>query len=128
MIKKTIFLIIVLSCLLLFVGGCDGSSTKQNAVSIACTEVSTILGVDVSEISGTAEKITENTNESHYMMALMILSQANMDNSLGSYDSVYLVEVNVPNQDSGMVVVVENNGTLTTVVPQGFIDRLTGTE
>ena len=128
MSKKIILIIVLLSCLMLFVSGCDGSSTKQNAVSQACTEVANVLGIDASEISGSAEKITENTNENHYMIALMILSQADMDNSLESYDNVYLVEVNVPNIESGMVVVVEKDGIQTTIVPQGFIDRLTVTE
>ena len=128
MYKKILFLIVALSCLLLFIAGCDGSSTKQNIVLQACTEVATVLGVDVSEISGSVEKITKNTNESHLMMALMILSQADMDNSLESYDNIYLVEVSVQNQDSGMVVVVEKDGIVTTVVPQGFIDQLTQLE
>ena len=126
--KKLIFFTVIFLCFSLFVSGCDGSSSKKTAILNSCTEVATIMGIAVDEISGTSETITQKTNESHLMMALMILSQADMDNDLENYDHVFLVEVTVPNKDSGMVVVVEKDGVQTTIVPQGFIDRLLETE
>ncbi|HCX65894.1 MAG TPA: hypothetical protein DHN33_11880 [Eubacteriaceae bacterium] len=110
------FITLLLVALLFVAVGCGGGGSE--AENLSKTALSDVWGVSEDAITADAESITESTGDSHYMMAAMILSGAGMDNDLSVYDSVYLVEVQKEDGSSANIVVVEEGGSLTEVIPE----------
>lgn len=121
--RRILFSAVLCLMVLFLLAGCGGSLSTDDIAATVSNELATTLGLDEQDIEVEIDTVNDSMSESHQMIALMILSGADMDTDPESYDKVYLASVSTKDGsiDSSVVVVVQD-GTATTVIPQGLKD------
>ena len=104
-----IFILIVASMFI----GCTSSTNLATQSAEDSLEEAGVRGYN-----GDATQITTKDSESHQMVVKMRLLQYEMSPELDDYDDVFLVDMKNENGDIITVVVINENGKMTSLLPE----------
>jgi hypothetical protein len=100
--RKIIILIMLVITIAFILMGCRSSNNIKTIASEGWT-----AKTDQEVVNVGLEKYTNSMNDSHYMMAAMILSGQGFDSNLDNYKEVYLVTIETADGESSKMVVAD---------------------